>query len=536
MRLRTKLAIGFLVSPIFFIGHSIFAYDSLISVREDVLKLQRFTQTTDLVSQAAGEIAAIAPPEDIEVGVMSSPQRPGETPIFLTRVIDRLERARIHLRALKRLSNEPQSKRAVQSSLDVLERYRAAAIDFADAMQTRGPAGARGLERDRAVEAFGQVRALVNRFSQSVGEESRRAVVRVAGNAKEQAANVVGISLVIAVTLTLIIAVTLAGFSTRDVIRLSKAVRRLEAGELDVVVPVRSRDEIGELTRAFNAMTRRLKEIYLDQEDRVLARTEALRRRERELYQSQKMAALGRLSAGIAHELGGPLTIIAASAEGLLDRAAEPELKDLESFEDFPDYLRDIHNEAYRLKKVIRRLLGYARPKSPVMAPLDLVQVTRGVVDLARLDPRARRLSIDFEAGGRKKLEIEGDADRIQEATLNLVFNAIDAVDEAEDGRIAVELDEAEDEVILRVRDNGMGMDADQVQQVFEPFFTTKPEGAGTGLGLALVSGTVQAHNGQVKAESEGPGLGSCFEITLPRVQEQPETEGEGMVEAPYAG
>ena len=337
MRLRTKLVLGFLTSPFFFFVHSMVSYLGLGEIRDDVLSLQRFVQTTDLMSQSAGEIAALAHPEEIEIGVLRTRLKPGETPVILIILTERIERARIHLRSLKRLAREPQSKKAVSRAIKTLENYRMAAINFGEAMANKGAAGARGLERQRAVERFEKLSPMVSEFSHSLGEESRRAVTAIGSQLKSEALSVARNTLILVFLLTIVAAFALASLSARGILKLHRAARSVEAGDLDIVLPVPSNDEIGELTQAFNDMTGRLKEMYTALEEKVRERTETLRQRERDLYKTQKLAALGRLSAGVAHELGGPLTIIAAAAEGLLDRARDPAFQEHEDFEDFPD-------------------------------------------------------------------------------------------------------------------------------------------------------------------------------------------------------
>lgn len=513
MRLRTKLVLGFLTSPFFFFVHSMFSYLGLGEIRQDVLSLQRFIQTTDLMSQSAGEIAALAHPEEIEIGVLRTRPKPGETPVIITILTERVDRARIHLTTLKRLSREPQSKKAINRALQGLEEYRSSAIGFAEAMTKKGDAGARGPERQRAVERFERLAPMVSDFTHSLGEESRRAVRAIGFQLRDEALSVARNTLILVFLLTIVAAFALASLSARGILRLHRAARSIEGGDLDVRLPVRSNDEIGELTRAFNDMTRRLKEMYSALEDKVRERTETLRLREKELYQAQKLAALGHLSAGVAHELGGPLTIIATAAEGLLDRSRDERFQEYEDFEDFPDYLKMIEAEAYRLKKVIRRLLNFAKPKSPEMKPLNFKTVMSNVVELTRLDPRAKMVQINFNNA--VDLPIEGDEDRLQEAAMNLVFNALDAVDKRS-GVIDVSLEKLDKQAVVKVRDNGMGITAQQMSQLFEPFFTTKPEGAGTGLGLTLVASTVEAHGGQMDVDSEGQGLGACFSVKLP--------------------
>jgi signal transduction histidine kinase len=514
MRLRTKLLLGFLTSPVFFFAHSLSSYISLSSIRDDVLSLQRFIQTSDLLSQSAAEIASITHPEEIVSSLIRSRSQSLEKAGILGLLSDRLERTRIHLRSLESLAREAASKAALQRALDALEDYRSKSLGLAAAIQRRGADGARGPERELAMLSFGRLSKLGGAFNHSIGEESRRAVANIATRLGHHASTLAGRSLSFVLVLTVVIAYALAGLSARDILRLHRAARRVEGGDLAVTLEVRAQDEIGELTSAFNDMTRRLREVYSSLEDTVRERTEALRERESSLQKSQKLAALGRLSAGVAHDLGGPLAIIATAAEGLRERAQSPALASCEDFVDFPDYLEMIESEAYRLKKVIRRLLDFARPSVLALEPLDLAVVVASAVELARLDQRSRSVKIEVERDTRQSLVIHGDEDRLHEVTLNLIFNALDAIDTS--GEVRLSLERHDHEATLKISDNGAGIAAEHLSQIFEPFFTTKRDGAGTGLGLALAVSCVEAHGGTIMAHSGGAGRGACFELSFP--------------------
>jgi signal transduction histidine kinase len=296
-------------------------------------------------------------------------------------------------------------------------------------------------------------------------------------------------------------------------VRLLRAAREIGHGNLDISVPVPPDEELAELGNAFNEMTRKLRGYTDGLEEEVRKRTEELRRREKDLERERRLAAIGRLATGVAHEVSSPLTVIAGAAEGLRDRADDEELRAVPAFRDFPDYLEQIENEAYRLKKLVRRLLDFSRGKPTVMEPLDLREVVRDAVQLVQLDPRAKLSALDYTEPG-EDLPVRGDADALKESLLNLLFNALAAVDGG--GKINVSAGRARGLVWVEVADTGMGIDPQDQERMFEPFFTTSKEGEGTGLGLSLVYETVGRHDGTVTGSSPGRGHGATFRITLP--------------------
>ncbi|MEZ0227065.1 MAG: sensor histidine kinase, partial [Planctomycetota bacterium] len=342
---------------------------------------------------------------------------------------------------------------------------------------------------------------------------------QIARHTNELSDQVILTGLGLTLVLTLVTAVVLATVTAQPIVKLVRAARAVARGDLETQVDVRSDDELGELSSAFNLMTGRLKDVYAGLEATVQERTEALRRREADLARERKLAAVGRLAAGVAHEVSNPLAVIAASAEGLRDRATEdPALSAQPGFQDFPAYLERIENEAYRLKKLVRRLLDFSRGGTAEGAarrdPLDLVAVTKDAVALAALDPRAKARPIAVSVP-ETPLDLVGDPDMLKEALLNLVFNALDATEENE-GRITVSAAREGDLARITVRDTGEGVDKENLDRLFEPFFTTKPPGKGTGLGLALAYRACERHGGRLVAASDGRGKGASFTLELP--------------------
>jgi two-component system NtrC family sensor kinase len=233
------------------------------------------------------------------------------------------------------------------------------------------------------------------------------------------------------------------------------------------------------------------------------------RRLESQIIQNDKMASIGQLVSGVAHELNNPLTSIAGLTELLLERPAHPELP--------REHLRVIHDQAERASRIVRNLLTFARKGVPEQTAVDLNDVVsrtsllivyelelHGIELISNLDP--------------EPVIVLGDRYELQQVLLNLVTNAVQAVASLEPGkarRITLTTTRSGTEAILRVRDTGCGVPKHFTPYLFTPFFTTKAPGEGTGLGLSLSYGLVNAHGGALTYEPPAEG-GAEFRVTLP--------------------
>jgi signal transduction histidine kinase len=251
----------------------------------------------------------------------------------------------------------------------------------------------------------------------------------------------------------------------------------------------------------------------------------AQKRLEQQLIRSDKLASLGTLVAGIAHEINNPLGIIAGYSEALLDRARDESLAGIREFEDFPEYLKTIHNEIFRCKTILKSLLEFARPSGGTFREIDINELIKEVLLL--LKHRTARLKHTLELNlDRDVPKIYADAGSLRQLLMNLLLNAIYFTPEGGSISIKTELDEAPQEprfngcpqrVRLSVTDTGTGIPVYLIGKIFDPFFTTKPVGEGTGLGLTICHKIVEEHGGAIDVESE-PGKGATFIITLPSI------------------
>ena len=275
----------------------------------------------------------------------------------------------------------------------------------------------------------------------------------------------------------------------RPVRALLGATKRIAAGELDHRLQVPRADELGQLAESFNQMTARLAE----------ARSM--------VYQSNKLASVGRLAAGIAHEINNPLTGVLTYSSFLLKRATDPESKsDLET----------IVHETKRCRDIVRGLLDFSRQVPPKKTQVDLNAIVERA--LAIVDNQLKVQSIQLTKSLAKDLPVfPADANQLQQVVLNLLVNAADAF-EAGDRQIYIETDVKDVAgramAEMKVADNGIGIPEKNLGRIFEPFFTTK-ENRGTGLGLSVCWGIVTEHGGTIEVDSK-VGRGTTFTVRLP--------------------
>jgi signal transduction histidine kinase len=251
---------------------------------------------------------------------------------------------------------------------------------------------------------------------------------------------------------------------------------------------------------------------------------EELKRSQRLLVRQEKLASLGRLAAGLAHELNNPLSSVAGFAEALQRRAAEGETARPPGASDVREYLTLIQEEVARAATIVRRLLDFARQREPSFGVVDLEGVVAKAVSFVQRQARLANQRIvvtPFPEGSR----VFADAQMLQQVFLNLLTNALDAIEGG--GEIRITARQRRDGagrgpekawLDVMVSDTGTGISAEDVPRVFDPFFTTKEVGKGTGLGLAICQSIVDQHRGTIEVQSEGAGKGVVVTVSLPLV------------------
>ncbi len=287
--------------------------------------------------------------------------------------------------------------------------------------------------------------------------------------------------------------------------RLHRGAQRLAAGRFDQRLPVTGKDELAVLSRQFNRMADELESLYRDLESRV-------RRTSQELVRSERLASVGFLAAGVAHEINNPLGIIATHAELTLDQLKRS--RGEAALNETAQALQTICDEAFRCKSITEKLLGLARRDTAERRPVALREVAEQIAHMIRALPEHRHKQLQLQFNGPCTVSaIEGE---MKQVMLNLAINAMQAVDDQR-GAVRILGTEESDTVHLTVQDNGRGMDEQTLANAFEPFYTRRATAtAGTGLGLSIVHAIVANHGGRIEAQSDGPGRGSRFIIELP--------------------
>lgn len=262
---------------------------------------------------------------------------------------------------------------------------------------------------------------------------------------------------------------------------------------------------------------------------------EEVRRSYEELKQSQdllvrqeKLASLGRLAAGVAHELNNPLSAAAGFAEALQRHVSDGECAGDRRFGDCRDYLMMMQAEVARAAAIVRRLLDFARQREPEFGPVALVGVVREAIAFVERQARLanRRIALSPMDEG---IVVQGDAQMLHQVFLNLLTNALDAVESGGDVSVVIRdvsgvvqghgAADATRWVDVVVSDTGIGIAPEHLNKVFDPFFTTKEVGKGTGLGLAVCQGIVEQHGGTIAVRSAGVGKGTEVLVRLPRAR-----------------
>ncbi|BDQ34836.1 sensor histidine kinase [Pseudodesulfovibrio portus] len=230
------------------------------------------------------------------------------------------------------------------------------------------------------------------------------------------------------------------------------------------------------------------------------------------VLQSSKMASLGKLAAGVAHEVNNPLSIIRESAGWIRDIINDGELGEGPAVDDLQEALGDIDRHVERARTVTHRMLGFARRMEPLHEDVDLNMLANQTTSFLENETRHRDINVACELDQELPL-ITTDSNQLQQVILNLLENAIDAV--GENGSITLSTRREGDRVVMDISDTGAGIAKELLPKVFDPFFTTKDAGEGTGLGLSIVYSTLNKLGGTIDVRSE-PGRGTTFTISLP--------------------
>jgi len=259
-----------------------------------------------------------------------------------------------------------------------------------------------------------------------------------------------------------------------------------------------------------NAETDEVTHVITVGED-VTARVEAVRA----VSRAEKLAAVGRLAAGIVHEINNPLATIAACSEALEQRIEEGAFEGSDSVEDLSEYLGLIKSEAFRCKAITTGLLDFSRVRTGEKTPTDIGEIVRSAANLISHQKRREHIAIEVDIAPGLP-QVKADGGQIQQAVIALATNGIDAMQEG--GKLTFRVFARDNRVCIDIEDSGSGIPPENMSKIFEPFFTTKEVGKGTGLGLAVCYGIISEHSGRLSVRSN-IGKGTTFSIFLPTAE-----------------
>ncbi len=304
------------------------------------------------------------------------------------------------------------------------------------------------------------------------------------------------------IIVTLLIAIGLSIYLIQNFLHpvniLVNASKEIAEGNYTIQIPVDSKDELGYLCKTFNSMVAAIVE-----RDNLLKEDT-----QKQIIQSEKLASLGKLAAGIAHEINNPLTGVLTYSSILLE-----ELKDTEHKDD----LEVIVNETLRCRKIVREILNFARETRIEKERANINRVINEMLSILEKHVNFQNIAIvkDFDDA---VPDMEIDINQIKQVINNLSLNASDAMSEGGTLTIRTRFDSTANAVIVEFIDTGFGISEANIGKIFDPFFTTKQTGKGTGLGLAVTYGIIKRHNGTITVKSS-TGEGTTFTIVLPVAQ-----------------
>lgn len=333
---------------------------------------------------------------------------------------------------------------------------------------------------------------------------------------------------ILAMLLVLIFGRTFYRWIATPIRDVEAGVSRITKGDFEHRLEIHSGDEMEDLAHAFNAMSARLRDIYRDLHNQVNERS-------RQLVRSERLAGVGFLAAGVAHEINNPLASIAFCSEALERRLEELfESRQLSAGNALPGnglqqereivakYLKMIQEEAFRCKEITQKLLAFSRGGERQREHTNLAEIVQGVLDMVQHLQNCKGKQLVFQPAGPLEAWVNGQ--EIKQVFLNLVVNALDSMEEGGTLTVAPRLKDGMVELIFQ--DTGCGMTPDVLENIFEPFFTRSRTGKGTGLGLSISHRIISSHGGEITAASAGPGQGSTFTVRLPIEQSALASDG----------
>ena len=330
---------------------------------------------------------------------------------------------------------------------------------------------------------------------------------------QKQALTAYVIIFILAISLSIMI--ILYKIVSKPVGELVKGMERVSKGDLDHSVSIKSSDEIGKLSEAFNSMTidikasrHKIEEWTTSLEEEVARKTEEIKKTHDALVQTEKLASLGRMAAGVAHEINNPLTGIVTFSYLLLKRFP-PESTEAED-------IQIIIDQTERCAKIIKNLLAFARASSTEKGEININDVLNKAIFMVKNQEKFHNIIFNLNIDD-QSLKTIGEEHKFQQIFLNMLINAADAMNEKGSITVSTRKTSVEEKNYVEVEftDTGSGINEKDMPKLFEPFFTTKPIGQGTGLGLSITHGIVSQFGGHINVKTK-VGKGTSFFILLP--------------------
>ena len=311
----------------------------------------------------------------------------------------------------------------------------------------------------------------------------------------------------------MVISILIMGFLLQNQVvkplrRLMRVIEKSKRGEFTEKFELKRTDEIGYLVKAFNEMMENLTGLQNNLEAQVKSRTEELESSRTQLLFREHLASLGRLAAGIAHELGNPLTGISSIVQLVKRRKKDDEF--------VVEQLNLIHEEINRLSRLSRQLVDLARPEDAGITIFNINMTLQKAYQIARLDRRLKKHKVTI-SDSEKTILVRGNEDAAIQIIMNLLFNGSDAMEEP--GEIYIDVSSGNDGSIeIRVRDSGKGIPEEIQKKIFDPFFSSKGLAGGTGLGLSVSHSLARSFSGSLTLE-KSDSQGTIFLLKIPSVE-----------------
>jgi signal transduction histidine kinase len=475
MKIRDKLLLGFGLYTFFALILGVLAYNELRTISTRLIVVEVMDDMTNNL---------------LEV-------RRAEKNYLLYKDKDSLDDLMQHLEALRENIDNVRSEIIKDMGMNDYRRIKEAIVEYKGLLE-KAVAG----DKESANKMRTKARE-IQAFTESLSKRERADINDLVTKFKK----LLLFALLVILSLGIAVNINLSRSIAAPIKNLEGATKKIAEGDFSTKIEVKGEDEIASLSASFNQMEIRLQELMKSLELAV----QRLHEQHVRLIETEKLATLGKFSAGVAHEINNPLAIINEKAGLIMDIIGISE--DFPNKDKFYGLLNAILDSVNRCRGITHRILGFARRADIAIEPVDLNNLIGDVLKFLENEIELKCINMTLDLDENMPV-IESEKIQLQQAFLNILKNAVDAVDYGGKIRIAAG---AKDEgaVSVSVRDNGHGISGETLKHIFEPFFTTKEKGKGTGLGLSITYGIIKRLGGNIFVESE-PAEGTTFTIELP--------------------